>query len=73
MCFCARRCERWGRCSLTFVYEDETEVVASGEFLVDFTEGRRQVEAAKEEADGNGFACSREGSVSMRAFHKERR
>ena len=31
---------------VTFVYEDETEVVAGGVFLVDFAEGGSEVETA---------------------------
>ena len=43
---------------VTFVYEDETEVVAGGVFLVDFAEGGGEVETAQEEADGNRFSYS---------------
>lgn len=39
------------------VDEDEGEVVAGGVFLVDFAESRGEVEAAEEEADGDGFAA----------------
>ena len=38
------------------VDEDEVEVVAGRELLVHVPEGRREVEAAEEEAYGDGFA-----------------
>lgn len=41
----------WGQALVvlvrTFVYEDETQIVPSGIFLVDFAKGRSEVEAAE--------------------------
>ena len=41
-----------------FVDEDEVEVVARAEFLVDVAEGRSEVEAAEEETYGDRFAAN---------------
>lgn len=41
----------------TFIYEDQTEVVACGVFLVDLAERRREVETAEEETDRDCLAC----------------
>ena len=43
--------------NFTFVDENQTEVIAGGVFLVDFSEGRGQIEPAKEETDRDGFSC----------------
>jgi hypothetical protein len=40
-----------------FVDEDEGQVVAHTVLFVDFAEGRGEVEAAEEEADGDCFAA----------------
>jgi citrate lyase synthetase len=42
--------------AFTFIYQDEAEVVSCGVFFVHFTECGRQVEAAEEQSDGDGFA-----------------
>lgn len=47
---------RWKR-RHAFVYEDQAEVITCRILLVDFAEGRGQVEAAQEEADGYGLAA----------------
>jgi len=41
------------------INQDETEVVASGEFLVDVFESRSEVESAEKETDWDGFASNR--------------
>jgi hypothetical protein len=40
----------------TFIDKNEAEIVAGRVFLVDFTEGRCEVETSKEETDGNGLS-----------------
>lgn len=42
--------------SLTFIDKDQTEIITCGVFLVDVTEGRGQVKAAKEQTDGDRFS-----------------
>ena len=41
---------------LTFIYEDEAEVVSNGVLLVDFPEGRGEVKTAQEESYGDCLA-----------------
>jgi len=43
--------------SRVLINEYEGQVVSCAELLVDFTECRGKVEAAQEEADGDGFAA----------------
>lgn len=45
-----------GREKLTFVNQDQAQVVPGRVFLIDFSEGRRQIESAQEEPNGNGFS-----------------
>lgn len=42
--------------ALTFINENQTEVITCRIFLVDVTEGGCQIEATKEQTDGNGFS-----------------
>src|SRR5271170_5945237 len=41
------------------INQHQTEVVSSGEFLVDVFESRGEVESAEKETNGNGFASNR--------------
>ena len=50
------RARTWGIVD-TFIYEHEAEVVPRRVFLVDFAEGRGEVETAEEEAYRDCFAA----------------
>lgn len=52
--------------SRTFVDEDQAQVIPRGVFLVHVSECGRQVESAKEKANGDGFTCPRSARRSSR-------
>lgn len=45
--------------SSIIINQHQTEIVSSGEFLVDVFESRSEIESAEKETDWNGFASNR--------------
>jgi len=46
---------------LTFVNEDQAQIIAGGILLVDLAERRGEVEASKKQPDRYGLSCKKKG------------